>query len=62
MNQIIYEVLFNPLTWGSISGIIIYNIIHSRRKHLSPLNSLLQTLFFVICAFLGILTVTYIMY
>jgi len=64
MYNIIYEVLTNPLTnpltWGAVIGIGIYNIMYSRKKNLSLVQSLLRTLLFIVCAFLGILVGTYI--
>ena len=60
MYEISYKVLVNPLTWGAIIGISIYDIICSRKKGLSFIQSLPLTLFFLVCAFAGILIATYI--
>ncbi|MDY0385527.1 MAG: hypothetical protein RBT65_00065 [Methanolobus sp.] len=60
MYEIIYKVLVNPLTWGAIIGISIYDMIYSRKKGLSFIQSLPVTLFFLACAFAGILIATYI--
>lgn len=60
MYEIIYEVLTNPLTWGAMIGVGILNIISSRKKGVPFIQSLMLTMFYLTCVFVGLLIVTYI--